>query len=396
MTRLVLLMTLCLAAGGASPEPIRVLFLTGQTDLPYHDWRVSTPFLRGVLAGTGRFDVKVLEEVRGVTPATLAGTDVLVLNYNGPRWGDATETAIEEFVKSGKGLVSFHGVTYGEFYGQVFEQRWVAGGTKGWLAYPRIIGAQWEPSKIGHGARHVFTVKWVDRGHPISAGLEESFLANDELYHKLDLLPDAKVLATAFSAPETGGTGKAEPIVWTTAFGRGRSVHLTLGHDLSAMSQPGFLTALARGVEWAAIPGCMVREGQGIGSGFDLSQSKRHGNFFQFVEGTLYPIGILYRHDQEWLQTEHMVAERPWPHGLPKDGHLIAEALLEYADGINNAPDVTVIQKAGRDCDVLRILPDGRGRPHRWPGAFLSPVNLASESGGLLDDGKHRHNAVEA
>ena len=49
MTRLVLLMTLCLAAGGASPEPIRVLFLTGQTDLPYHDWRVSTPFLRAFL-----------------------------------------------------------------------------------------------------------------------------------------------------------------------------------------------------------------------------------------------------------------------------------------------------------------------------------------------------------
>jgi hypothetical protein len=131
MTRLVALMTICFTAGGASPEPIRVLFLTGQTDLPYHDWRISTPFLRGVLAGAGRFDVKVLEEVRGVTPATLAGADVLVLNYNGPRWGDGTESAIEEFVKSGKGLVSFHGVTYGEFYGQVFEKRWVAGGTKG-------------------------------------------------------------------------------------------------------------------------------------------------------------------------------------------------------------------------------------------------------------------------
>ncbi len=205
------MMTVCTAAGGASPERIRVLFLTGQTDLPYHDWRLTTPFLRGVLSDTGRFDVKVLEEVRGVTAATLAGADVLVLNYNGPRWGDATEAAIEEFVASGKGLVSFHGVTYGEFYGQVFDKRWTAGATKGWLAYPRIIGAQWEPSKIGHGARHVFTVKWADRTHPISAGLEESFLANDELYHKLDLLPGTKVLATAFSAPGTGGTGKANP-----------------------------------------------------------------------------------------------------------------------------------------------------------------------------------------
>ena len=252
MKRLVFLMTICLAAGAASPERIRVLFLAGQTDLPYHDWRISTPFLRSVLADSGRFDVKVLEEVRGVTAATLAGTDVLVLNYNGPRWGDATEAAITEFVQSGKGLLSFHGATYGQFYGQVFEKRWVAGDTKGWLAFPRIIGAQWEPAKIGHGARHAFTVKWLDRGHPISAGLEETFLANDELYHKLDLLPGTRVLATAFSPVASGGTGKDEPIIWTTAFGRGRTVYITLGHDLSAMSQAGFLTAFARGAEWAA------------------------------------------------------------------------------------------------------------------------------------------------
>jgi len=241
-----------ISAGGASPERVRVLFLTGQTDVPYHDWRLSTPFLRDVLSGTGRFDVRVLEEVRGVTPATLAGADVLVLNYSGPRWGDATEAAIEEFVKSGKELVSFHGVSYREFYGQVFDKSRIAGDTKGWLAYPRIIGAQWEPSKIGHGARHVFVVKWADRAHPISAGLEETFLANDELYHKLDLLPGTKVLATAFSAPGTGGTGKEEPIVWTTAFGRGRTVHITRGHDSCAISPPGFLTALARGAEWTA------------------------------------------------------------------------------------------------------------------------------------------------
>ena len=44
MTRLIALMSICLAAGGAPPERIRVLFLTGQTDLPYHDWRISTPF----------------------------------------------------------------------------------------------------------------------------------------------------------------------------------------------------------------------------------------------------------------------------------------------------------------------------------------------------------------
>jgi hypothetical protein len=54
-------------------------------------------------------------------------------------------------------------------------------------------------------------VNWVDRDHPISRGFPPEFQADDELYHKLDL-----------------------------------------GHDLQAMSQPGFVEAFARGTEWAA------------------------------------------------------------------------------------------------------------------------------------------------
>jgi len=253
--RFALLMTICAALAGAAQQGrVRVLILTGESDLAYHDWRISTPYLRQVLNNTGRFEVKVMEEVRGLSASGLAGYDVLVLNYNGPRWGPQAEQAIEEFVRSGKGLISFHGVTYGEFYGQEFHKRWSASskGDKGWAAYAELIGATWKPGNIGHGARHVFPVKWTDRGHPISRGLEETFPANDELYHKLDLLPRTKVLATAYSAPETGGTGKNEPIIWTAPFGSGRTVHMTLGHDLSAMTQPGFLAAFARGTEWAA------------------------------------------------------------------------------------------------------------------------------------------------
>ena len=53
-------------------DKVNVLFLTGQTDLPYHDWRESAPYLRGVLERTGRFNVKMLEQVAGATTATFA------------------------------------------------------------------------------------------------------------------------------------------------------------------------------------------------------------------------------------------------------------------------------------------------------------------------------------
>jgi type 1 glutamine amidotransferase len=232
---------------------IRVLLVTGQTDLPYHDWRESAPFLRAQLEKTGRFDIRVLEEPRGLSRAALDGYDVLLWHYNGPRLPREAEQAVEEFVAAGKGFVSFHGVTYGAAYGQTRrpDMRWQQD-AEPWPAFRKLVGAGWKVENIGHSLRHPFLVKYTGRSHPAARGLPETFLANDELYHKLDLEPGVSVIARAWSDPALQGTGKDEPMAWTGAFGRGRIAHTPLGHDLSAMAQPGFLTLLARLLEWAA------------------------------------------------------------------------------------------------------------------------------------------------
>lgn len=234
---------------------IHVLIISGQSDVQYHDWHVSTPVLRAQLEQTGRFDVRVTEEPRGLTAEALIGYHVILLNYNGPRFPAATERAIEDFVRGGKGIVAVHGISYGEFFGQVWKNNhWTEppDGNPGWTAYAQMIGSTWKAANIGHSVRHVFDVKWTVRAHPIALGLPETFVANDELYHKLDLLPGADVIARAWSDPAKGGTGKDEPMLWTTRFGYGRGVHLPLGHDLSSMAQPGFVAALTRSAEWAA------------------------------------------------------------------------------------------------------------------------------------------------
>lgn len=235
------------------PGVIRVLIFSGRND---HDWRTTTPFLRKTLVGSGRFDVRVEEEPMGITEATLAAYDVLVLDYDGPRWGEATEKAVENFVKSGKGLVAVHAASYAFAGLEVLGDNHRGMGFKEppWPEYLKMVGGWWTagPPKTAHAPRHCFTVKFVDREHPIVKGMKDSFVVSDELYHSHQMSPEAHVLATAFDDPANGGTGKDEPMIWTVNYGKGRSMYTALGHDVAAMQESGFVNTFLRGTEWAA------------------------------------------------------------------------------------------------------------------------------------------------
>jgi len=232
------------------PGKIRALIISGRNN---HDWRATTPLLRRQLIDTGRFDVRVNEEPSGMTAQTLAAYDVLILDYNGPRWGETAERAVEEFVKGGQGLVLVHGASYGFGEMELLGDRHAKTGIheQPWPAFVSMAGGTWS-AQTGHGRRHVFTVKYTDREHPIARSLPETFVTSDELYHRMNMRPDAHVIATAFSATETGGTGRDEPILWTVAYGKGRVFQTVLGHDTAAMMEPGFAASFTRGTEWVA------------------------------------------------------------------------------------------------------------------------------------------------
>jgi type 1 glutamine amidotransferase len=236
----------------AADRPVQVLFVTGQSDVQYHNWRISTPYLRQMVDKTGRFAAEVYEAPETLTPAALARADVLILNYNGPRWGAAAEKAVEEFIGSGKGMVAVHGVSYGPLIGTELQRggKWKL--VEPWPAYPEMLGMTWAPAAIGHAKRHVFQVKVLDRTHPLGRALPAEFEADDELYHKMTLKPTAHVIAAAFDDPAIGGTGKDEPVLWAVPFGKGRIVHFTLGHDQKSMAKPGFIQAFVASTEWAA------------------------------------------------------------------------------------------------------------------------------------------------
>jgi type 1 glutamine amidotransferase len=111
------------------------------------------------------------------------------------------------------------------------------------------------PKPAGHhGAQHAFQVVARQPDHPILKGLPPVWMhAKDEFYDSLrGPAENLDVIATGFSAAETGGTGENEPVLMTVRYGKGRTFHTILGHHVDAMRCVGFITTLQRGTEWAA------------------------------------------------------------------------------------------------------------------------------------------------
>jgi type 1 glutamine amidotransferase len=226
----------------------RVMILTGKNN---HDWQRSAPFVADLLSETHEFTVdlsknptEVLEDVERIQEY-----DLLFIDYNGPAWSNRAQENFEEVVRQGVGVTALHAAN------NAFP---------GWEAYERMLGLTWR-DESGHGEYHEFEVTIETSNHPITDGMDK-FRLWDELYHGMVNPYDTSynVLATAYSDPETGGTGQDEPVALARRFGEGRVFHSILGHvwpgaptenDASSMrtfKNDGFQRLLVRGCEWAA------------------------------------------------------------------------------------------------------------------------------------------------
>ena len=254
-----------LASATFAAEPIKALIIDGQNN---HAWQQTTPVLKKLLEETGIFQVDVATtppqggDISAFQP-DFANYRVVVSNYNGEPWSAATNAAFEKFVREGGGFVSYHAADNAFPEWRQYNEMIALGGwgnrTEKHGPYARYregkLFFDMKPGKGGHhGKRHIFQIDMRDLSHPIAKGLPAEWMHNtDELYDSLrGPGKNIGLLATAFSQPDTGGTGEHEPILFTVRYGKGRIFHTTLGHDLEAMRCVGFIATYQRGAEWAA------------------------------------------------------------------------------------------------------------------------------------------------
>jgi type 1 glutamine amidotransferase len=241
------------SAQGAAPRPTegpqpvlpRVLVVSGANN---HDWKWTTPSLVQILERSGRFVVDVTYDPAKtfVEGDGLAGYSALVLDYNGPRWGEAAE---QRFLAA-----------IGEDHVGVVVVHAADNAFPGWVEYEELVGDLWRDG-TGHGSFHAFDVEVIDRDHPVTRTLPTIIKHPDELYHKLvnTQKVERRVLAHAFSAPATGGTGAFEPMIIVKEWRGARVFHSPLGHvwtntptSQASHRDPQFQGVIVRGTEWAA------------------------------------------------------------------------------------------------------------------------------------------------
>ena len=193
--------------------PLKALIVDGQ-NVPSHKWNETSPVLKKLLEETGLFAVDTAtsppqgQDMSGFKPK-FADYNVVVLNYYGDDWPEATQKAFVDYVAGGGGVVFYHFASAAFPKWKEYNQIAGVGGWGGrtekagpYLCWRdgKIVRATDPPGKAGfHGAPQIFQLVVRQPDHPITQGLPKVFMqAPDELYCRFrGPAENVEVLATS-------------------------------------------------------------------------------------------------------------------------------------------------------------------------------------------------------
>ncbi|MFK0110599.1 ThuA domain-containing protein [Streptomyces sp. NPDC091217] len=160
---------------------------------------------------------------------------VVFLSTSGEVLTPAGRERLVGYVGSGGGFVGVHSAACTEY---------------DWPYYGELLGARFDR----HPAFQPGKVVIEDHDHPATRYLPTVWDFTDEWYDfRSSPRGRVRVLAGADeSSYEGGGMGADHPLAWCREEGKGRVFYTALGHASEAYRDPGFLTHLRGGIDWAA------------------------------------------------------------------------------------------------------------------------------------------------
>lgn len=213
----------------------KVLLITGD-DYAGHHWRKTSLALAKALLEDTSMEVIVTESPSVLASPWLDYFDVIILHFKNYSerlpLDKECQNGLRDFLGRRKGVVLTH---------------FACGAFQEWDGFEQIAGRVWNPSFRAHDPYGTFTVRVIDKNHPVSLGMED-FEVTDELYTCLDGTTSIRVLCEAVSSVDS----KSYPIAFVLEPMGGRVFHCVLGHDAGVYQVPGVRQLVQRGVTWAA------------------------------------------------------------------------------------------------------------------------------------------------
>jgi uncharacterized protein len=220
----------------------------------YHNTAAHYELLAGLLAGPAGCNVTVTDDFPAQTEESLSRYDLLVLWATYPTPPREPVDALFRAVRRGTPLLGIHAAPY--------TVREIEGG-------PEAIGSSYI-KRFPHLPYQEITVNILDHDHPVTAGVQD-FVTADELYCLENLGPEVRLLASydarAAEKPYTRRAGQPPdprheqaaawrreqpraPLVYVKPLGAGTICVNALGHDASAISNPGFRRLTVQAARW--------------------------------------------------------------------------------------------------------------------------------------------------
>lgn len=207
----------------SSTEPRRVEILVLGHESEHHNSEKLMMYLQTPLFQRG-INLTYTSDVADLNPTKLNNYDGLMIYANHDEISPDQETALKDYVQSGKALIPIHSASF------CFRN-------SPWFV--EAVGGQFKSHGTGD-----FTVDIIDADHPAMQGISE-FETWDETYVHSNINPDMHVLMERVEGDHK------EPYTWVRDEGKGRVFYTAYGHDEKTWEKEQFQQLIANGILWA-------------------------------------------------------------------------------------------------------------------------------------------------